>query len=131
VRPAVGIQYGVVERGVEVVEHFGIFQRDNRAGGTVPPGFQITRFAFEVLTILDKGIVEVGEGAFLQDLCADGAAVERTGRVEPFGAEVVQAFGGSGDGLHARIFLRLFSGRPGEGEGFKICRWSIPRAVFQ
>ena len=49
---------------VDVVQHFGIFQRDDRAGGTVPPGFQVARFALELLAILAKRIVEVGEVRF-------------------------------------------------------------------
>jgi hypothetical protein len=41
---------------------------------------------------------------------ASSFSKKRTGRVEPFGAEVVQLFGGRGDGLHVLILLRLFSG---------------------
>jgi hypothetical protein len=33
-RPGVGIQDGVIEGGVEVVEHFGIFKGDDRAAAT-------------------------------------------------------------------------------------------------
>ena len=54
VGPGVGIQDGMIEGGVEVIEHFRIFQGDDRAGGTVPPGLQVARFAFELLAVLDE-----------------------------------------------------------------------------
>ena len=56
-RPTVRIQNGMVEAGVEVVEHFGICEGDNRAGGTVAPGFQVTWPAFELLAVLAEALL--------------------------------------------------------------------------
>ena len=50
VRPGVDIQDGMVE-------HFGICEGDNRAGGTVAPGFQVTWPAFELLAVLAEALL--------------------------------------------------------------------------
>ncbi len=55
-------------------------------------------------------IVEVGEGAFLQ------LSFGQAGRVEPGVALFDEVPGRGGDGLHARIVLRLPARRPGNAE---------------
>ena len=56
-RPAIRIQDGVIERGVDVIEHFGIFKGNDRAGGTVAPGFEVARLALELLAVLAEALL--------------------------------------------------------------------------
>jgi hypothetical protein len=57
VRPGIGIQDGVVEADVEVVEHFGICEGEDGAGGTVAPGFHVALFALELLAVLGEAVL--------------------------------------------------------------------------